>query len=116
LYFPLSHAVQFSAFPHHPELHVQWFIHMLPVGEEEAAGQSSQLPDPVAFLYLPAPQASHLPPSGPDQPALQVQLLKAVLCSGEPVFAGQLLQSTAPDTFLYLPAPHAVHVSPSAPE
>jgi hypothetical protein len=89
---------------------------MLPVGEEEASGQSWQLPDPVAFLYLPAPHASHLPPSAPDQPALQVQLLKAVLCSGELEFAGQLLQLAAPDTFLYSPAPHGVHVSPSAPD
>jgi hypothetical protein len=71
---------------------------------------------PVASLYVPAPHAVHVPPSGPDQPTLQVQLLKAVLCSGELESAGQLLQLSAPDTILYLPATHAVHVSPSAPE
>jgi len=71
---------------------------------------------PVASLYVPAPHAVHVPPSGPDQPTLQVQLLKAVLCSGELESAGQLLQLTAPDTLLYLPAPHAVHVPPSAPD
>jgi hypothetical protein len=71
---------------------------------------------PVASLYVPAPHAVQVPPSGPDQPTLQVQLLKAVLCSGELESAGQLLQLTAPDTLLYLPAPHAVHVPPSAPD
>ena len=71
---------------------------------------------PVASLYVPAPHAVHVPPSGPDQPTLQVQLLKAVLCSGELESAGQLLQLSAPDTILYLPAPHAVHVPPSAPD
>ena len=75
-----------------------------------------QSPSPAALLYLPAPHAVHVPPSGPRQPALQVQLLKAMLCSGELEFAGQLLQLTAPDTFLYLPGPHAVHVPPSAPD
>jgi hypothetical protein len=95
---------------------VQCVINMLPPGEEESAGQSSQLPDPVAFLYLPAPHASHVPPSAPDQPTLQVQLLKAVLCGGELEPSGQLLQLSAPDTFLYLPSPHGVHVCPSVPD
>ena len=90
---------------------------MLTLGEEEPAGQSSQLPDPAALLYLPATHGLHVPPFAPDQPALQVQLLKAVLCSGELEFAGQLLQLSAPNTFLYLPSPHGAHVvPPSAPD
>ena len=80
-----------------------------------AAGQSSQLLDHPALLYLPALHAVHVPPSGPHQPALQVQLLKAVLCSGEPEPAGQLLQLSAPDMSLYLPATHAVHGPPVPP-
>ena len=71
---------------------------------------------PVATLYVPAPHAVHVPPSGPDQPTLQVQLLKAVLCAGELESAGQLLQLSAPDTLLYLPATHAMQLPPSGPE
>ena len=70
---------------------------------------------PVASLYVPAPHAVQVPPSGPDQPTLQVQLLKAVLCSGELESAGQLLQLSAPDTLLYLPATHAMQLPPSGP-
>ena len=112
---------------------MQFVIAMLPVGEMERCGQSSQSPDPAVLLNLPAAHALHVPPLGPDQPALQAQLAKAVLCAGELESAGhdkqvdepvvseyvpllQTLQTASPLTPLYLPATHAVQAPPLWPQ
>jgi hypothetical protein len=49
-------------------------------------------------LYVPATQAVHVPPLGPEKPALHVQAVITVLALGELEFAG-----------------HAVHVPPLVP-
>jgi hypothetical protein len=100
--------------PDQPALQVQLVFTVLPIGESEPAGQSSQLPNPVTLLYFPATQAAHGPPSGPDEPALQVQLVKSVLPAGEFELDGQTLHVElveAPSAVEYVPAPQAVHIA-----
>ena len=43
-----------------------------PAGDTEPAGHAVHAAGPVAFLYLPASHAVHVPPLGPVYPALQV--------------------------------------------
>jgi hypothetical protein len=73
-----------------------------------------QLTAPDTFLYSPAPQAVHAPPSAPNQPALQVQFLTILLALCEPEFVGQSVQFPAPSALFHFPATHAVH-PPSLP-
>ncbi len=99
-----------------PALQVQIVFTVLPIGESEPVGQSSQLPSPATLLNFPALQAVQVPPTGPDQPALQVQLVIAAQPAGELEFDGQLIQSLDPAALLYLPAPHSMHVPALGPD
>jgi len=89
---------------------------MLPSAELACEVQLSQLPDPVAFLYLPWSHAAHAPPSGPEYPALQAHFVIAMLALGECAFVGQSLQLPSPAASFHFPATHAVHAPPSGPE
>jgi hypothetical protein len=75
--------------PDHPVVQVQCVVNMLPLGDMEPAGHSSQPPERVVCLYLPASQGAHVPPSGPDHPALQVQFVINMLPLGDMEPAGQ---------------------------
>jgi hypothetical protein len=99
-------------------------------GEYLPASHSAQAAEPGELLYLPAPHASHAPPSGPVYPALHWHLaLPAALPEKaghavHPVEPGDALyvpsqqpvHSLEPGESLYLPAPHATHAPPSGPE
>jgi len=56
---------------------------VLPAGESEFAGQSTQPEFPVPDLYVPPKHCVHVPPSGPFDPALHTQAVTAVLPAGE---------------------------------
>ena len=51
---------------------------------------STHTPDPFTALCLPAPQASHGPPSGPVYPALHRHICLLVLWAGDMVFSGHV--------------------------
>ena len=105
----------------------------LEVSEFAFAGQFMHAAFPVAFLYFPAAQLVHVPPSGPKKPVLHVQLINALHSLQEaPEFegqdahdpapavdhdaTGQVIHAALPDTLLYLPATHCVHAPPLGPE
>ncbi len=69
--------------PDQPALQVQLVFAVLPIGESEPAGESSQLPSPATLLNCPALHAVQVLPSDPVHPALHVQLVKAALPAGE---------------------------------
>ena len=60
------------------------------------AEQSAQEALPAVFLYFPATQALHAPPSGPVNPALHLQPVPAMLPAGAEASALQLMQVVAP--------------------
>jgi len=62
---------------------------VLPAGESEFAGQSTQIEEPVAALYVPPKHGVHVPPSAPLDPALHTQAVTAVLPAGESEFVRQ---------------------------
>ena len=109
-----------------------------PLSEENLpAAQSVQASSPIAALYFPATQTTHVSPFGPVKPALQTQAEAAALPAGANEFAGhakhentdfaptvveylpapQLVQGRDPllTSVLYLPASHAVQATPSGP-
>ena len=68
-----------------------------------------QLIDPCTSLYVPALQAWHSPPSGPEYPRLHTQSLRVLLPSLEWVLGGQPMHvesEIAADASLYLPLGH----------
>ena len=101
-------------------MHHVWQVQLLKAvlctGELELSGQLLQLASPAPLLYLPAPQAVHVPPSVPDHPALHVQFVILILARGESEFVGQASQMPAPAALFHLPGTHAVHEPPSGPE
>lgn len=96
---------------------------------------SEQAAEPSTCLYVPAKQALHSPPFGPQYPALQMQSLTLLLPTGDEVCAGHDLQVASeispvpaeylprehalhadePTTSLYVPASQAPHARPSGP-
>jgi hypothetical protein len=69
----------------------------------------------VAFLYLPAAHAVHVPPSGPLKPALHVQEVRVALAEGDELLVGHVSHVCAPEVLLYFPASHATHEPPLGP-
>ena len=62
------------------------------VVENVLAPQSVHATLPITFLYFPATQAVHTPPSGPVKPALHTQAARAELAVGELELVGQAIQ------------------------
>ena len=89
--------------PDQPALQVQLVFTVLPIGESEPAGQSSQLPNPAALLNFPATQAVHV--DSADAP-LALECLPA----------SQSLQAADPVPALNFPSVQAPHCPPSAPD
>ena len=79
--------------PVEPALQTHAVMTVLPAGELESAGQSTQAEFPVPNLYVPPKHCVHVPPSGPLDPALQMQAVTAVLAAGEPEFVGHSVQT-----------------------
>jgi hypothetical protein len=75
----LGHAVQFAA----------------AVDEKVFISQDMQATEPVAFLYVPAPQGLHAVPSAPVYPARQVQDASRGLLAFEKVLFGHAVQLVA---------------------
>jgi hypothetical protein len=114
LYLPATQLVQVPPFvPVNPPLQEQLEAALLPAGESESglhgkhvlldvcpdpaeylpAPQSSQLPLPVAGLYLPPTHSKHAPPSGPVVPAMHTHFEAAPLPAGAFEFAGHTEQA-----------------------
>ena len=66
-----------------PALQTHAVTAVLPAGESELAGQSTQPEFPVPDLYVPPEHCAHVPPLGPFHPALHWQAVDAVLPSRE---------------------------------
>ena len=81
---------------------------VLCAGELVFVGQVLQASDPGEDLYVPASQAPHGPPSGPEEPALQVQAVATRLPKGELEFEGQVSHVAAPVLDLKVPGGQAV--------
>lgn len=60
------------------------------------AGHGAHSAAPLKFLNVPAPHATHGPPSGPRRPRAHMQASRATLPAGETVFAGQGVHARAP--------------------
>lgn len=60
------------------------------------AGHGAHSAAPLEFLNVPAPHATHGPPSKPWWPLVHVQASRTALAAGEFVFAGQGAQAPAP--------------------
>jgi len=75
--------------------------------------QLVQSPLPLAFLYVPSPHATHVPPFGPLKPALQAQAALPELELGELEFPGQLEHADTPPPE-YDPAGQDAHCVPLA--
>jgi hypothetical protein len=77
---------------------------------------SVQAAEPIISLYFPAPQAVHVPPSGPVNPGLHTQLVCAVdATTADCVLAAQSVHAAVPVAALYFPAKQAVHATPLSP-
>jgi len=100
---PGAHMVQLTFVPVHPASHKQSVIVVLPTGETEFDGQSTQPKCPVPVLYVPTAHPTHGPPFAPFHPALHIQETLLVLELGEKEFAGH---STQPREPKYVPARH----------
>ena len=80
-----------------------------------SAGQVSHKADPVAALYVPATQGTHVLPAGPVYPASQMQFVRNPLPVAAREFAGHKLQFGLPSGD-HCPAGQDTHVSlPIAP-
>jgi hypothetical protein len=87
----------------------------LPMADTAFVGHALHAADPLASLYVPAAQGTHVPPSAPVYPASQVQSV----CDPPPAaareFAGHKLQFGLPSND-HCPSGHGRHVSlPMAP-
>jgi hypothetical protein len=87
---------------------------VLDCAEVVPAGHDEQVALPDAGLYLPAPQAKHIPPSAPENPELHRHADTVSLPAEDCELAGQLLHEPAPEG-LYVPATHCVHFPPLVP-
>ena len=78
------------------------------VTEYLPAPQLVHAAEPVAALYVPATQAVHVPPFGPEYPGLQTQLLDPTADCEFNGHARQVLTSSAPVVVEYLPSTQLV--------
>ena len=74
---------------------------MLPAGESELAGQSTQPEFPVPDLYVPPEHCAHVPPLGPMKPALHWHAVSMMLPAAETELVGQDEQVVDPSPDLY---------------
>jgi hypothetical protein len=80
-----------------------------------SAGHALHAADPVAALYVPAAQGTHVLPSAPVYPASQMQLVRDPLPAAAREFSGHKLQFGLPSGD-HCPSGHGRHVSlPIAP-
>ncbi len=87
----------------------------LPMGDTAFAGHALHAADPLASLYVPVAQGTHVPPSVPVYPASQVQPVIDPLPAAAREFAGHKLQFGLPSND-HCPSGHGRHVSlPIAP-
>ena len=83
--------------------------------ENESAAHTPHAAEPATLLAVPAAQATHGPPSGPEYPGLHWHAVTFVFPADEFELAGHDIQEAVLVVSLYLPIAQAVHGPPNGP-